>query len=75
MTGSLLQGIKFYEPEVVGATPEAVEYQGVQNLLAAVQEHVGYRHGKVIFSADGQVGHMWCRVLALYTLPAVHILP
>ena len=51
-----LQGIKFYEPEVVGATPEAVEFRGMQNLLGAVKEHVGYRHGKLIFSADGQVG-------------------
>ena len=51
-----MQGIKFYEPEVVGDTPEAVEYLGMQNLLTAVKEHVGYRHGKLIFSADGQVG-------------------
>ena len=51
-----MQGIKFYEPEVVGDTPEAVEYRGMQNLLAAVKEHVGYRNGKLIFSADGQVG-------------------
>ena len=50
-----MQGIKFYEPEVVGDTPEAVEFRGIQNLLAAVKEHVGYRHGKLIFSADGQV--------------------
>ncbi len=28
----------------------------MQNLLTAVKEHVGYRHGKLIFSADGQVG-------------------
>ena len=51
----LMQGIKFYEPEVVGATPEAVEWLGIQNLLAAVKEHVGYRAGKLVFSADGQV--------------------
>ena len=50
-----MQGIKFYEPEVVGDTPEAVEFRGIHNLLAAVKEHVGYRHGKLIFSADGQV--------------------
>lgn len=30
------QGIKFYQPEVVGDTPEAVDYQGIQHLLAAV---------------------------------------
>lgn len=54
------QGIKFYEPEVVGDTPEAVEYHGMQNLLMAVKEHVGYRHGKLIFSADGQgLANVW----------------
>lgn len=54
------QGIRFYEPEVVGATPEAVEYHGMQNLLSAVKEHVGYRHGKLIFSADGQgLANVW----------------
>ena len=58
-----MQGIKFYEPEVVGDTPEAVEYHGMQNLLAAVKEHVGYRSGKLIFSADGQVGNV---LLCLY---------
>ena len=55
---AMLQGIKFYEPEVVGATPEAVEYRGMQNLVEAVKEHMGYRHGKLIFSADGQVGQV-----------------
>ena len=40
---------------MVGDTPEAVEYRGMQNLLSVVKEHVGYRHGKLIFSADGQV--------------------
>lgn len=51
----VLQGIKFYEPEVVGDTPEAVEFRGMQNLVAAAQEHLGFRDGKLIFSADGQV--------------------
>lgn len=30
------QGIKFYMPEIVGDTPESVDYQGIQNLLNAV---------------------------------------
>lgn len=30
------QGIKFYLPEVVGDTPEAIDYQGIRNLLAAI---------------------------------------
>ena len=56
--GLHVQGIKFYEPEVVGDTPEAVEFRGIQNLLSAVKEHVGYRHGRLIFSADGQVSRL-----------------
>lgn len=51
----MFQGIKFYEPEVVGDTPEAVEFRGLQNLVAASQEHLGFKDGKLIFSADGQV--------------------
>jgi hypothetical protein len=31
----------------VGDTPEAVEYKGLQNILAAVGEHLGYTQGKV----------------------------
>lgn len=30
------QGIQFYLPEVVGDTPESVDYRGVQNLLEAI---------------------------------------
>lgn len=30
------QGIKFYLPEIVGDTPESVDYRGIQNLLNAV---------------------------------------
>lgn len=33
------QEIKFYQPEIVGDTPEAVEYQGVKNLVQAVAKH------------------------------------
>ena len=29
------QGVKFYQPEIVGDTPEGVEYQGVKNLVQA----------------------------------------
>jgi len=29
------QGVKFYQPEVVGDTPESVEYLGVKNLVSA----------------------------------------
>lgn len=43
----VMQGIKFYDPEIVENTPEAVEYRGLQNVLDAVAEHLGYTQGKV----------------------------
>ncbi len=51
----LFQGIKFFDPEIVGDTPEAVELNGVRNLLAAAREHVGLEAGKVIFAPGGEV--------------------
>ena len=33
------QGIKFYDPEVSGDTPEAVELRGMENVLAALKAH------------------------------------
>lgn len=48
-----MQGIKFYNPEVVGDTPETVEYRGLQNLVHILREHVGLRAGKLIFAPDG----------------------
>ena len=63
------QGITFYEPEVVGDTPEAVEFRGMQNLLAAAQEHLGFRDGKQIFSANGQVHLMPLRLSLICQQP------
>lgn len=34
------QGVQFYQPQVVGAAPEAVEYQGILNLIEAVKPHL-----------------------------------
>ncbi|PIG94993.1 CIA30 family protein [Gloeocapsopsis sp. IPPAS B-1203] len=34
------QGIKFYQPEIVGDTPEAVEYLGVKNLVEVAAKHL-----------------------------------
>ena len=34
------QGIKFYQPEIVGDTPESVEYLGVKNLVQAAAKHL-----------------------------------
>jgi hypothetical protein len=54
------QGIKFYDPEIVGQTPEAVEFRGIASLVQAVKEHVGLAEGKLIFSANGQgVTNTW----------------
>ena len=33
------QGIKFYDPEVSGDTPEAVELRGMENVLAAIKAY------------------------------------
>ena len=49
------QGIKFYDPEIVGDTPETVELVGVRNLVAAAKEHLGCSAGKTIFATDGSV--------------------
>lgn len=39
------QGIKFYDPEIVGDTPETVEYYGLSNLVEAVADTVGKEGG------------------------------
>jgi uncharacterized protein YbjT (DUF2867 family) len=43
------QGIKFYLPEIVGDTPENVEYQGVKNLVQAAAKSLPKPVEKVIF--------------------------
>lgn len=46
------QGIKFFEPEIKGASPEMVEYIGMKNLMNAVKESVGLRTGKLVFGFE-----------------------
>lgn len=46
------QGIKFYDPEIAEATPEAVEYRGLNNLVEALTERLGLEDGKVGFRMD-----------------------
>ncbi|EYU28115.1 hypothetical protein MIMGU_mgv1a0046271mg, partial [Erythranthe guttata] len=46
------QGIKFFEPEIKGDSPEMVEFIGMKNLINAVKETVGLRSGKLIFGFD-----------------------
>ncbi len=43
------QGVKFYQPEVVGDTPESVEYQGVKNLVEAAAKNLSNSNEKLIF--------------------------
>lgn len=55
------QGIKFFEPEIKGDSPELVEYVGMKNLINAVREKVGLRDGKILFGFQGNVpiGPTW----------------
>jgi len=44
------QGVKFYQPEIVGDTPETVEYLGVKNLVqAAISILVRQLDEKLVF--------------------------
>ncbi|NMG19053.1 CIA30 family protein [Brasilonema bromeliae] len=43
------QGIKFYQPEIVGDTPENVEYQGVKNLVEAAAKYLPKAGEKLLF--------------------------
>ncbi|UKP00798.1 CIA30 family protein [Nostoc sp. UHCC 0870] len=43
------QGVKFYQPEIVGDTPETVEYQGVKNLVDAAAKYLSSVNEKLIF--------------------------
>ncbi|MBW4580008.1 MAG: CIA30 family protein [Tildeniella nuda ZEHNDER 1965/U140] len=45
------QGIKFYLPEVVGDTPESIDYQGIKNLLHAIATPLkaAQSHEKILF--------------------------
>ncbi|CAO2823499.1 unnamed protein product [Amaranthus hypochondriacus] len=47
------QGIKFFEPEIKGDSPELVEYIGMRNLISAVEGSVGLKEGKLLFGSEG----------------------
>lgn len=49
-----MQGIKFYDPEIVGDTPETVELQGVRNLVQACKQSLGRAAGLQVFDAGGK---------------------
>lgn len=46
------QGIKFFEPEIKGDSPEMVEFVGMRNLINAVKGSVGLRNGKLLFGCE-----------------------
>ena len=43
------QGIKFYQPEIVGDTPENVEYRGIKNLVQAAAANLNRNAEKLVF--------------------------
>jgi len=43
------QGVKFYQPEIVGDTPERVEYLGVKHLVEVAAKHLSPAPEKQIF--------------------------
>ncbi|MED6216443.1 hypothetical protein PIB30_007787 [Stylosanthes scabra] len=47
------QGIKFFEPEIKGDSPEMVEYIGMRNLIKSVKNNLGLRRGKLLFGFEG----------------------
>lgn len=47
------QGIKFFEPEIKGDSPEKVEYIGMRNLIKAVKNNLGLGRGKLLFGFEG----------------------
>ncbi|TVU33191.1 hypothetical protein EJB05_24979 [Eragrostis curvula] len=49
------QGIKFFEPEIKGPSPEMVEYIGMQNLINAIKNSVGRSEGKLLFGLKGNL--------------------
>jgi uncharacterized protein YbjT (DUF2867 family) len=56
------QGIKFYQPEIVGDTPENVEYQGVKNLVEAAGKFLPKAEEKVLFdftNPSTEVKNIW----------------
>ncbi|KAF1867211.1 hypothetical protein Lal_00049640 [Lupinus albus] len=47
------QGIKFFEPEIKGDSPELVEELGMRNLIKAVKDNLELRRGKLLFGLEG----------------------
>lgn len=56
------QGVKFYLPEIVGDTPENVEYQGIKNLVQAATKYLPQASEKLIFdftNPSAELKNIW----------------
>lgn len=56
------QGVKFYQPEIVGDTPENVEYGGVKNLVTAAAKYLPNQGEKLIFDftqSSPELNNVW----------------
>ncbi|XP_051128664.1 protein HIGH CHLOROPHYLL FLUORESCENCE PHENOTYPE 173, chloroplastic [Andrographis paniculata] len=49
------QGIRFFEPEIKGDSPEMVEFIGMKNMINAVKDTVGLESGKLLFGFEGNL--------------------
>ncbi|MDJ0736044.1 MAG: CIA30 family protein [Nostocaceae cyanobacterium] len=60
--GKYYQGVKFYQPEIVGDTPENVEYRGVKNLVEAAAKYLPKSNDKLIFdftNPSAEIQNIW----------------
>ncbi|KAI8474181.1 MAG: complex I intermediate-associated protein 30-domain-containing protein [Monoraphidium minutum] len=53
------QGIKFFDPEIVGDTPQAVEHTGMINVLDALKEHLGTAPGAALLAPEPALAARW----------------
>jgi uncharacterized protein YbjT (DUF2867 family) len=56
------QGIKFYMPEIIGDTPENVEYRGVKNLVEAATKYLPKSGERLIFDftkSSDELKNVW----------------
>jgi uncharacterized protein YbjT (DUF2867 family) len=50
------QGIKFYDPEIKGDSPETVEYKGMRNLIEKLKKRLGTKEGRSLFALSSPTG-------------------
>jgi hypothetical protein len=50
------QGIKFYDPEIKGDSPETVEYKGMRNLIEKLKKRLGTKEGRSLFALASPTG-------------------